>query len=163
MDSTDMTRLATYMAWADRRTLASVGELPAELWERRLPASYGSLAGTVEHIFAAEWTWLERVEGRSPAGIGPEGGAADRLRLGDLWPSVWNGWMQVAVGRPAGDVVRYRTSQGAAHATSIGDILLHLSHHSAAYRGQVVALLRWLGKEPASTDLIAFLRGQPPR
>ncbi len=33
-----------------------------------------------------------------------------------------------------------------------------MSHHSATYRGQVVALLRSLGLQPASGDLITFLR-----
>ncbi len=54
----------------------------------------------------------------------------------------------------------YRTSHGAGYETALGDILLHLSHHSATYRGQVVAVLRSLGCEPASTDLMAFLRSR---
>lgn len=29
-------------------------DLPAEVWERPLPSSYGPLAGTVEHTFATE-------------------------------------------------------------------------------------------------------------
>lgn len=33
-----------------------------------------------------------------------------------------------------------------------------MSHHSATYRGQVVALLRSLGLQPASGDPITLLR-----
>lgn len=161
MDATDLELLARFMEWADRRTLDSVRDVPSEVWECRLAASFGSLAGTVEHLFAAEWTWLERVEGRSPAGIGPRGGARDRRQLAELWPPVWSGWLDVAARRAPDDIVRYRTTQGATHETPVGNVLLHLSHHSAAYRGQVVALLRALGGEPVSTDLIAMLRSRP--
>jgi uncharacterized damage-inducible protein DinB len=158
MERGDLRLLAAYTAWADRRTLDSVRELRAEEWERPLATSHGSLAGTLEHVFAAEWTWLQRLEGRSPATLGPEGGARDRDCLAQLWPAVWDGWRQAAERRPPGEVIRYVTTQGAPHQATLAEVLLHLSHHSAAHRGQVVTLLRSLGRQPASTDLIVFLR-----
>ncbi len=108
----DLALVVEHMEWADRRTAGSVRDLSAEVWEASLPSSYGSLAGTVEHLFATEWTWLERVSGRSPTTVGPAGGARDRARLMALWEPVWQGWREVAVGRPPAEVVPYRTSRG---------------------------------------------------
>jgi uncharacterized damage-inducible protein DinB len=160
MELADLALLADYMEWADRKVLHAIADLPRDLWERSLPSSHGSLAGTVEHLFAVEWTWLERVGGRSPRSVGPEGGVRDRERLAGMWPEVWDGWRRAAHERDAGEPIRYRTTEGTEHETPLGHILLHVSHHSSAYRGQVAAILRSLGRTPASTDLIFYLRGR---
>ena len=160
MNASEMELLAAHLEWAGGWTMASVADVPAAEWERGLPASHGSLAGTVEHLFGAEWTWLERVSGRSPGAVVPDGGMRDRERLAERWPGVWRGWREAAAGTAAAEPVRYRTTQGAEHETPFGWILLHVSHHSATYRGQVAAILRGLGRTPATTDLIAFLRAR---
>ncbi len=153
-----LAELAEYLAWADGRVWATIRDVPEDAWRHPLPASHGSLAATVEHLFAAEWTWLERVWGRNPAQVGPPGGATDRRQLARLWPEVWAGWREVARTMDAEAVIHYRTSAGVAYQTPLTGVWLHVSHHSAAYRGQAAALLRALGLTPPNTDLIAFLR-----
>jgi uncharacterized damage-inducible protein DinB len=154
-----METLVAHMEWADRRVLAAAGPAgPA--WEQPLAASYGSLAGTLEHLFATEWTWLERIRGRSPAQVGPPDGARTPEQFGALWPPVWAGWHAAVAGVDPAAVVRYQTSLGQPYETPLAWILLHVSHHSAAYRGQAAAVLRQLGLSPVNTDLIAFLRSR---
>jgi uncharacterized damage-inducible protein DinB len=155
-----MEGLAAHLEWAGRRTLASLADVPAAEWEGPRPASHGSLAGTAEHLFGTEWTWLERVAGRSPGAVGPEGGMRDRARLEELCPEVWRLWREAASRHDAAEPVRYRTTQGSPHETPFGWILLHVTQHSATYRGQLAAMLRALGRGPATTDLIAFLRAR---
>ena len=150
--------LAAYLEWADRRLLAAIRPLSEELYSREIPSSFGSLARTVEHVFAAEWTWRERVCGRTPASIGPEGGATSRDRLDALWPPVWADWRRVVAERDPAEPISYHTTRGEPQVTALGAIWLHVSHHSATYRGQAVALLRVLGQLPPATDLILFLR-----
>lgn len=162
MDRSRLRMLVLHMEWADGRLLQASAALPEEEWTRPLVCSYGSLAGTVEHIFATEWTWLQRVQGHSPATVGPPGGARARAALAASWPGVWSGWQAVLGAHDPSEPIPYRTTTGAAHTHQLVDILLHVALHSAAYRGQAVALLRQLGARPAATDLIAFLREGPP-
>ncbi len=163
MDAADLAGLARYLEWADRRVWAALAGVPADAWQRPLASSHGSLGATVEHLAGTEWTWLRRVEGESPPAIVPPGGARDRAALEALWPAVWAGWAAAAAALPPEARIAYRTTGGAPCVTAFGDILLHVSHHSAAYRGQVAALQRQLGFQPAATDLIAHLResGRP--
>jgi uncharacterized damage-inducible protein DinB len=160
--SLDLRLLVRHMEWADRRLLEAVLPLPDEAWGRPLPSSYGSLAGTVEHLFAAEWTWLRRLSGDSPRTVGPQSGARDRSRLAVLWPEVWAGWRQAATREPR-EPVRYATTAGVQHVNTVGEVCLHVALHSAAYRGQAAALMRQMGRTPPATDLITWLReGNPP-
>jgi uncharacterized damage-inducible protein DinB len=157
VDPADAELLVAHMEWADALLLRTVAPLPEEEWVAPLPSSYGSLAGTVEHLFAAEWTWLQRLRGASPTELGPAGGARDRERLASLWPAVWAGWRGVAAG-DAAVAVRYQTTRGVPFSHTVGQLLLHVALHSATYRGQAAALLRQLGRTPPPGDLIAFLR-----
>jgi uncharacterized damage-inducible protein DinB len=157
LDLGDAALLVAHMEWADALLLRAVVRLPEEEWVAPLPSSYGSLAGAVEHLFSAEWTWLQRVRGESPTELGPAGGARDRERLLSLWPPVWAGWRDVAAWDAAAPV-HYRTTRGTPHTQTLGELLLHVALHSATYRGQAAALLHQLGRTPPPGDLIAFLR-----
>lgn len=159
---TPLTALVDHMEWADRRLWQAVAAVDDALWDRPLPASFGSLAGTTEHLFACEWTWLERIQGRAPEQVGPPGRARGRERLAALWPAVWAGWQRVAATEDLGRVVPYRTTAGVPQATPLLWIGLHVTQHSATYRGQVAAVLRQLGLTPPATDLILWQRQQGP-
>lgn len=151
--------LAAYLAWADGRIWAAVADLPEALWRQALPASHGSLAGTVAHLLGAEWTWLERIQGRSPAQVGPPGDPGDRAAISRIWPAIWDGWRDAARDLDPSGVVHYRTTAGTPQDTPLLWVWMHVSHHSAQYRGQTAAILRHLEVVPPNTDLIAFLRG----
>jgi uncharacterized damage-inducible protein DinB len=54
--------------------------------------------------------------------------------------------------------VSYKNTKGQAFTNTIGDILQHLLMHSAYHRGQVNALIRQAGGEPAIIDYIEYVR-----
>jgi uncharacterized damage-inducible protein DinB len=153
--------LTRHLVWADGRLWGVLREVPEATWRHPFGASHGDLAGTVAHLAGAEWVWLERLRGRSPASLGPEGDdLTRRARLEALWPQVWEGLLEEAA-RPEEEPVAFRTTQGIPHRHSRGEILLHVALHSAAYRGQATALLRQAGYAPPATDLVALLRQGP--
>src|ERR1700745_2817451 len=59
--------LFAYAAWANRRMLEACVPLPPEQFTRDLGSSFRSVRDTLAHIMAAQWIWLERFHGRSPA------------------------------------------------------------------------------------------------
>ena len=52
----------------------------------------------------------------------------------------------------------YATIEGIRHASMVGDILLHLSLHSAYHRGQINLQIRQGGGEPVVLDYVMFVR-----
>lgn len=159
MDRATARQLVGYLAWADRCVLDRLRLVRAEDWDKPAPAGYDSLGGTVAHLVGTEWTWVRRLFGESPTTVGPVGGLRRFTDIETLWSAVWADWWQVADSREPLELIDYRSTSGASYRNTVSEILLHVSHHSASYRGQIAVLLRWLGYTPAGTDLIAFLRG----
>lgn len=143
-------QLIRYMAWADRRTLESLGACAAAQGDG-LP-----LAG---HLVAAEHVWLCRVEGReAKVGVWPEltlaecevlatENAAGYAALVDRQDDA--GWSKP---------IQYRNMAGQEWITPLGDILTHVVTHGTYHRGQIARIIGRAGGTSANTDFIIFTR-----
>ncbi|MGH9677258.1 MAG: DinB family protein, partial [Candidatus Acidiferrum sp.] len=82
MTPEEMRVLYEYNAWANHRSLDAVAGLTSEQFTKPMGSSFGSVRDTLAHICGAEWVWLERFQGRSPASIpdAAECGDVDSLR-----------------------------------------------------------------------------------
>ncbi len=69
MTPEEMRVLYDYNAWANHRSLDAASSLTAEKFVQPMGSSFGSVRDTLGHIFGAEWIWLERFQGRSPASL----------------------------------------------------------------------------------------------
>src|SRR5882724_3457108 len=67
MNRSDLKHLFDYTEWANGLALNAAAELSAENLRRDFNISHGSIFGTLLHMAGAEWIWLERWHGRSPA------------------------------------------------------------------------------------------------
>src|SRR6266576_4220263 len=67
MNLSDIRHLFDYTEWANELALDAAGKLSAEDLRRDRAISHGSIFGTLVHMAGAEWIWLERWQGRSPA------------------------------------------------------------------------------------------------
>ncbi len=52
--------------------------------------------------------------------------------------------------------VDYRNLKGDPMSYPLGQLMLHAVNHSTYHRGQVTTLLRQLGAQPVSTDLVLY-------
>ena len=164
--SQDLSTLRNFFAfgrWANRMTLESVAALTPEEYARPIGGSFGSVQGTLDHLYGADWVWLERFHGRSPRAM-PTGD--DPLALEALAPK----WREVEAGQDAyiaaltqerlTEPLSYVSFSGDSFTRRLGDALLHLANHGTYHRGQVATLLRQLGKKAISTDYLRFLDAQ---
>ncbi|MDR3625551.1 MAG: DinB family protein [Ignavibacteriaceae bacterium] len=55
-------------------------------------------------------------------------------------------------------LVAYRSTNGIEYTNSIEDILTHIFFHSSYHRAQAAKEVRAIGKEPANTDYINYIR-----
>lgn len=166
MDLAEISDLLSYDEWANARLVDALRALPDAARRRRDDSAFGSLHGTLTHLIAAEWIWLERWLGRSPstppAWVGDASldelcarlEAVEAMRAAHV-----RGLTADALGQP----IAYRTFNGAESASPIGPLVRHVVNHSSYHRGQIAMRIRQLGQQPPATDYIVWLRLPVPR
>ena len=158
----EVSKLFAYNRWANERTLEPVSALTGEEYGRTLGGSFPSVKGTLAHIYAAEWIWLERWQGRSPRGL-PAGDEVPTLEeLRKKWRAVEDGQREFLRGLSEDRMARavsYVNVKGETWTYRLEEMLVHLVNHSTYHRGQVATMLRQLGKTPEPTDYLLFLDG----
>jgi uncharacterized damage-inducible protein DinB len=151
--------LLLYMLWADRLMLKAVREVRPDDLTRDAGTSFKSLLGTMAHMVVAMRIWLSRFSG-SPLDRVPA--IAD---LPDL-PSWIQGWEETASGIEAflagltdeqlAAPLTWTTTGGETYTRPLWQPVIHLANHATYHRGQVVSLLRQMGYQPPSTDLVYY-------
>ena len=166
MNLSDIKHLFDYTEWANDLTFNAAAALPDESLRRDFGISHGSIFGTLLHMAGAEWIWLERWHGRSPAGkeawsLWKTESCADLATLNERW--------RIVVERRASFIseldearleadLPFKLLSGDASSLRLVDQMQHVVNHATLHRGQVVGMIRQLGLEPPSTDLLFYLR-----
>ena len=153
-------KLYAYNRWAHARVLSIIASLsPAEL-RHDLAGNFGSLWGTLVHIFGVEWLYPQRWKGVSPTALPGAEQFADLAALQTFWDEVradQQGFIdhlnEPRLQRP----VEYVNFHGEKFSYPLVDQMRHLVNHSSYHRGQAALQLRTLGKEPLATDYLLYL------
>jgi len=147
-DLAEFRRLFRWGHWANEETLTSL--------RRTAPPS---AVRWLAHIAAAELLWLARLRNEPPPlPVWPEFDLDDtQRRLGES-RRVWTIHLDGLEADDLADGVGYRNSKGEFWTSTVGDILIHVSHHGAYHRGQIASAVRAAGGEPAYTDFIHAVR-----
>lgn len=160
MTAEEIRALYEYNAWANQRVLDACASLNDEQFTRVLGGSFPSVRDTLGHIMGAEWVWLERWHGRSPATL-PSAMEFDNLAdLRARWTDVNRGVMEFVAKLTAADLARdieYTNFKGQKFTYPLGSMLQHVVNHGSYHRGQVANMLRLLDAKPHSTDLLRYL------
>ncbi len=151
--------LFDYNDWANDRTLGIVANVRPEQLKRELGNSFGSVHDTLAHIAGAEWIWLERWLGRSPAKL-PAG--ADFVALNSIIDQLRKvrsdraRWLASMSADALSKSASYRNLRGQTCTYPLWQQLSHVVNHSTCHRGQVITLLRQLGNNVVPTDFLLF-------
>jgi uncharacterized damage-inducible protein DinB len=154
----DLLELLEYHHWATNLTVGAVRALTLEQFTQNLGSSFPSVRDTLVHVFTADRAWLGRLEGHAP----PRAVATDFATLDSLlevWEPVLTRWPIVveSLGDP-GRLIGYKSFAGDPFTNPLGQIVRHVVNHGTYHRGQVATMLRQLGAQAVSSDLISFYR-----
>ena len=141
-----LTRRMRYDQWANGQLLASLKNHPPQP-----PLAIRMM----NHIVAASWLWLARLEEQqAPYPVWPEWDvdecAGRLLALSDAWDLYLSKLNEDTLQ----GTLSYATTQGKKFESTRLDILEHLLLHGAYHRGQIASGLRHGGVEPPLTDFI---------
>ena len=161
MTMPEIRRLYDYTDWANALIIDAVRGLPQEQYAQHIPSSYPSIRETLAHMAGAEWIWLERWKGASPAAQPEWILDAPIEQLAASWKSVsddrrryLSSLDEEALQRP----LSYRNLKGEPFTSGLADVLFHVANHATYHRGQVVTMIRQVGATPPATDLIVYAR-----
>jgi len=153
--------LYDYNAWANRRSLDAAAALTPEQFTKPMGSSFSSVRDTLAHIYGAEWIWLERFQGRSPASLPDTTQFPDIASLGERWGEHTPRLLGFVRGLKQGDldrILEYKTLKFGVYRNPLWQSMQHLVNHGSYHRGQVTTLLRQHGARPILTDLMHFYR-----
>jgi len=166
MNLPDITHLLSYTEWANELAMTAASKLPDESLRRDVGISHNSIFGTLLHMAGAEWIWLERWHGRSPAkaeawSMWTTASCADLAMLQDRWAEVADRRSQYVSRLDESTLAAdlpFKLLSGDASSMRLVDQMQHVANHATLHRGQVVGMIRQLGIDPPSTDLLFYLR-----
>ena len=161
MSPEDIRLLYDFNAWANRRCLTAAAALTPEQFTKPLGSSFSSVRDTLAHIFGAEWIWLERFQGRSPASLPDTTQFKDVGSLKERWSEHETRLLGFVRGLAQSDLNRvfgYKTLKFGVYSNPLWESMQHLVNHGTYHRGQVTTLLRQLGAQPIATDPMHFYR-----
>ena len=170
MNLADIKHLFDYTEWANGLALSAAADLSDENLHHDFGISHGSIFGTLLHMAGAEWVWLERWHGRSPAGkeawsLWTTESCVDLLTLDERWRDVIDRRARflsaLDEARLAADLP-FKLLSGDPSSLPLVDQMQHVANHATLHRGQVVGMIRQLGIAPPSTDLLFYLRREIP-
>ena len=170
MNLSDIRHLFDYTEWANALTLNAAAELSDEDLRRDFKISHCSIFATLLHMAAAEWIWLERWQGRSPAGkeawsLWTTDSCPDLKVLNQRWREVIERRAQLIseLEEPVlAAELSFKLLSGDPNTLRLVDQMQHVVNHATLHRGQVVGMIRQLGIAPPSTDLLFYLRREIP-
>lgn len=166
MDLTDINRLFKYTEWANNLAIDAAAKLSDDNLRRDVGISHKSIFETLLHMAGAEWIWLERWSGRSPAKVEAWSqwtpvSCADLASLRDRWREVvdrrWKYVAELDEAELSSDLP-FKLLSGDPSSMRLVDQMQHVANHATMHRGQVVGMIRQLGIDPPSTDLLFYLR-----
>jgi len=155
----DVFTLYEYNRWANGRTLEAAEKLDATALMKNLGNSFPSVRDTLAHILGAEWIWLRRWKGETPAtllavsefptvaSLRERFGAVD-LERGAFLASLTDDRLQ--------QPFDYKDLAGNAYRLPVIQTMQHVVNHGTYHRGQVTTMLRQLGATPIGTDMSRF-------
>lgn len=150
MTRTDLRGLFAYDAWANQEALASL---------RPAAASAPKAVKLMAHVAATAELWLARIRSEpAPLPVWPD------LSLDQCAPVLvrgaarWKAHLDAAGDAELAREVAYTNSKGDAYRNLVSDIAMHVVFHAHYHRGQIAALVRAAGYEPAYTDFIHAVR-----
>jgi uncharacterized damage-inducible protein DinB len=162
MDVQDVRTLIDFHYWARDRMLNAVEPLSPEQFTRNMGNSFGSVRDTIAHIYGAEWIWLSRWRGESPAALPAPEIFPDVASARAAWrehEAKMRGFFGPLDQDALNRVIEFKSMAGSPMAGILCQMLQHVVNHASYHRGQVTTLLRQLGAAPpASTDLMTFYR-----
>ncbi len=162
----DYESLYAYNRWANERTVAACRGLTKDEYERVVGGGWPSVRDTLVHIASATKAWHQRFLGESPSrlltGVDvPQLDAAARLL--EEADAALSRFVQETPADRRSEILAFVNLQGVVRKVPYWAVFRHAINHASYHRGQISTMIRAMGKEPKSTDLVVWAIANTPQ
>jgi uncharacterized damage-inducible protein DinB len=180
MDVADIKTLYAYNRWANERLFSALEKLNERQFTAVVQSSFPSIRETVFHILFAEWLWLKRWKGTSPRSTlaDPDASPATWSTLSPGGTPTMKELETLAALKSFAESIELERQEflsglnedalrarlqfsdmgGTPYSEPLVQLMQHLVNHGTYHRGQVTTMLRQIGGEAASLDMLYFFR-----
>ena len=168
--------MSRYNQWMNQKVYQTAQELGEEKIKQDRGAFFGSLLGTLNHIYVADIIWLRRFAKHSKQYQSlqnlPELANYTELRqtvadnlesLDELRQELDNviiNWCQELDSQDLSDNLQYTDTKGNLYNKNFGQLIHNLFNHQTHHRGQATTLISQEGLDVGVTDWLAILPEQ---
>ncbi len=160
MSPSEIRILFRYNAWANARILEQAARLSREQLMAEQGGSWGSVRDTLVHTMSAQWTHLERWNGRSLRTALPPAEFPDVPAIRVRWGTIERD-TQAFIDRLAharlDEVVAYTNLKGERCAYPLWQQMVHQVNHSTQHRSEVAMALTRYGCSPGDLDFLQWI------
>lgn len=156
----EIRELFAFNSWASRRMFEATAALNEQEFRRDLGNSFPSVRDTLMHIVGAEWVWLSRWQGSSPAALPDDDLSHEQIVRWWTHIDVERRIFLDQVGDGIDRVIRYVNFAGIEFNFPLWKMLRHQVNHSTYHRGQITTMVKQLGHAPVATDMILMYQEQ---
>ncbi len=152
----DLGRFLAYKSWADKVFADHISTLPTSLLTQDQPIIFGSVIGTLQHVYLMDFVWKSHLLGqdhgldsRNPSDLPDLSALAAQQADIDQW------FIDYAATLPDNDLqapVSFTFIGGGDGTMTRQDILLHVVNHATYHRGHAADMLYQMGHKPPATD-----------
>lgn len=177
MNLDDVRTLFAYNLWANRRMFTTLAKLSPETFTAPMQSSFPSIHQSALHILGAEWLWLKRWKGIFPRATGPYttstianlvsayGVPAETVSTLDGLRSFSESihqerqqFIDELKEERLHAALTFNDMAGKPFSDPLVLLMQHVVNHGTYHRGQVTTLLRQIGGETVSLDMLYFFR-----
>jgi len=171
-------RLHQHRAWVNGNLLTTAASLSDDQLKLPFQIGQGSIWKSLIHLYAAEFVWLEALQGNDdpliqgdlpgklPGNQQGEGGITDLDDLRHKWSALeqrWSGYLASLTPESLDEIVYKKSTSyglGKRFGTRRADVLLHVCTHAHYTAAQVVNMLRQAGADKLPETMLISLARQ---
>jgi len=162
MNKNELVFLFEYNRWANARVITACRMLAPQQITAPAQTSFGSLMGTLVHVYATERFWRLRLQEHiSPDKMPTSEDFVDLEALVTAWQEEETRMQNFVGGLGEAETsqwVEYVTTSGTPQGSTMWKALVHVVTHGAQFRGEIGAVLAGLGHSPGDLDFLRYQR-----
>jgi uncharacterized damage-inducible protein DinB len=163
IQTSDIRRWYDFAHWANNLMFDACESIDPDALQHATGSSFGSIIGTLDHLYGADWLWLERWLGRTPNRF-PAGGVHTTIpQFRQAWrvlETQRDAWISSLTDDALVAHFAYRNIKGETYSYTLGELLFHVSNHATYHRGQIMQSVKQFGGSVTSSDYLYWLRDE---